>query len=130
MHVMRFHYSELGQTSYEGESSFFADTSCITEGDTSYTTEGDTSQFTEGDTSCFTDRETSCVTEGDTSYLTEGDTSQFTEGDTTEVTESEGDTSVNTLDGTRWVCEDCSAENDEDEQMVECKHCHSTRKGG
>ncbi|WAR24397.1 hypothetical protein MAR_038066 [Mya arenaria] len=109
------------------------DTSCISSVDTSRVTAGDAScltdasYLTEGDTTGFTEGDTTGLTDADTTGLTEGDTTGLSEGDMTGALESEGDTSVNTLDGTHWVCEDCQCENNVDESLVECLHCRKVR---
>ncbi|KAL4236389.1 Tudor domain [Mactra antiquata] len=120
------------------------DTSCITETDLSCVTETDTSCITETDTSCLTGQDTEVDTSqvstaNESSYMADGDTSGITKEDpdsvvddsTVEVKDNnngsmkESDSSVNTVDGTKWVCEDCSAEND---QMVACKHCNKVKQ--
>ncbi|XP_052774771.1 uncharacterized protein LOC128213245 isoform X2 [Mya arenaria] len=130
--------SDNGDTSFDPENySLFTegDTSCISSVDTSRVTAGDAScltdasYLTEGDTTGFTEGDTTGLTDADTTGLTEGDTTGLSEGDMTGALESEGDTSVNTLDGTHWVCEDCQCENNVDESLVECLHCRKVRTG-
>jgi len=62
--------------------------------------------------------------------LTDGDTTGAVDTDTSQSGgDGETDTSGNTLDGSHWVCDDCQCDNQAEESILECFHCHKPRSG-